>query len=164
MSVGAGDAEIWHVHVGVVADPVLGIADTAADIGRDALPAADIPIRICQRHPGFERGGVLVGAGEAVALIAVEPMNGRPVAVFAGHVEAELAVELIAEAETAETGAFEAGVENVKIRGLEGSAPDAVEVVARDAEKALEIPIADAAWLGRQGPSAYRRNRQPEPW
>jgi hypothetical protein len=73
MGVGVGDAEIGHVHVCVVADPILGVADTAADIGRDALPTSDIPIGIRQRHPGFERGGVFVGAGEIVALIAVQP-------------------------------------------------------------------------------------------
>jgi hypothetical protein len=48
-------------------------------------------------------------------------MEGGPVTIFAGHVEAQPVIEFIAEAKTRNAGSFESGVEDGEVRGLEAN-------------------------------------------
>ena len=84
MRIGEGNTGVRYVDAGIVADPILGVADATADVRRDALPAADIPVEIGQAHPGFQ------GRDEPVVELVAEAETRKPGAFKASIEDGEI--------------------------------------------------------------------------
>jgi hypothetical protein len=103
---GESDAQNRDVDVFQADDVDGGEADAAADIGRDAMPGAEIDIGIGKSNPAFDVRRIFV-RGRTELLIGILGEEHGASAIFAGDVEAEIVAGVVAEAEAPERRALD---------------------------------------------------------
>ena len=154
---GVEHAVVGDVDVLEAVDRDRGEADAAADIRRDAVIGAEIDIGVREPDPALDVGRVFVGAWieiawdirvdtiEAIATgISVLTKEGRIAAIFAGDVETQPAVELVADAPADKRRALDVLVKDLKVVELEKFARDVADHRIGAADEASEVPRARA--------------------
>src|SRR5262245_35447233 len=130
---GVGPAAAARDHVGVaeMLDGVEGDADARTDERRDGPPGAEVDIGVDESDPLRLAGPVVVGEVVAGVEVAVERVETGLAAIFAGHVSAEPAVPLIADASAVERRAVESALveEGELRRGGERWMRDVVQIL-----------------------------------
>jgi hypothetical protein len=141
-----GDAVVGDVGVGEVADRDVRAADSGADERRHRVPGAEIDIGVREEQPFRLQGAILVGLRTADDIEAGE---GGLAAIFAGHVETQPVVPLIADAEAENRRAVEVLVHDVDGAG-EQRVVETADLLIAHADVAAEIPASGEILDGRQ--------------
>ncbi len=104
-----GNAVSWNVDVFQTEHVDRSKADTAADIGRDAKPRAEIDIGVEQADPALDVSRPFVGAAPTKCQsLGYSPGDEQGLAaIFAGDVEAEIVAGVVAEADAVQRRALD---------------------------------------------------------
>src|SRR5215208_6289788 len=139
---------------GVGVEVVLGDADTGADIGREAVPAADIDVAVEEQRARLDLA-VIDAVAVDVVRAGVDAEELGVVAPIRRHVGAKPAVDLVAEAAADRPGFLQADA----VEGQPGAERYLAGIGEVDpADVAAQVPA--AAELGHDRPGRWRRRRR----